>query len=152
MSEAAVGKTGTGTRRAVYEFVREQGLATKKDIADGLGISLPTVAKYVRFFLDAGLLKKGAKLSSGSSGDATPSRTPVWRTAASPWGSTSPGTGSVAWWSTWSAGSSSPVGPGGSSSGRSRTSSSSGTRSRPPSRSPASTAASSSGSAWPSPA
>ncbi|MEA5153217.1 ROK family transcriptional regulator [Raineyella sp.] len=60
------------TRQAVYEFVRERGLATKKDIADGLGISLPTVAKYLSYFLEAGLLEEGAKLSSGDHGGRSP--------------------------------------------------------------------------------
>lgn len=67
---------GTGprrrTRQAVYEFVRGRGLATKKDIADGLAISLPTVAKYLSAFIAAGLLEEGAKLSSGDHGGRSP--------------------------------------------------------------------------------
>lgn len=60
------------TRRAVYEYVREQGMVTKNDIAIALGISLPTVNKYVTHFLEAGLLEQGAKLASGSSGGRNP--------------------------------------------------------------------------------
>ncbi|SDB96449.1 Sugar kinase of the NBD/HSP70 family, may contain an N-terminal HTH domain [Raineyella antarctica] len=60
------------TRRAVYDYVREQGFATKKDIADALGMSLPTVSKYLNHFLEAGLLEPGPKQSSGSQGGRNP--------------------------------------------------------------------------------
>lgn len=60
------------TRRAIYDYIHEQGMATKNDIAATLGISLPTVSKYLSHFMDAGLLARGAKLSSGSQGGRNP--------------------------------------------------------------------------------
>ncbi|GAA2178637.1 ROK family transcriptional regulator [Brooklawnia cerclae] len=60
------------TRRAIYDFIRERGMATKNDIAGALGISLPTVSKYLTHFMEAGLLEQGAKLSSGSNGGRSP--------------------------------------------------------------------------------
>lgn len=60
------------TRRAIYDFVRQQGMATKNDIAAALGISLPTVSKYLSHFRQTGLLREGAKLSSGAQGGRSP--------------------------------------------------------------------------------
>ncbi len=60
------------TGQAVYEFVRARRLATKRDIAHGLGISLPTVAKYLSHFIDAGLMEEGAKQPSGDHGGRSP--------------------------------------------------------------------------------
>jgi len=60
------------TRRAIYDFIREQGVATQNEIAASLGISLPTVTKYLRHFMAAGLLVQGAKLSSGPNGGRSP--------------------------------------------------------------------------------
>ena len=60
------------TRRALYEYVREQGMATKNDIAAALNISLPTVTKYLTHFMEAGLLEPRTKLSSGSHGGRSP--------------------------------------------------------------------------------
>lgn len=60
------------TRRAIYDYIREQGMATKNDIAAGIGISLPTVSKYLAHFMETGLLAQGAKLSSGSNGGRSP--------------------------------------------------------------------------------
>lgn len=62
----------TRTRRAIYDFVREQGMATKNDIAAALELSLPTVSKYLAHFSEAGLLEQGPKLSSGSRGGRSP--------------------------------------------------------------------------------
>ena len=47
-------------------------MATQGDIAVALGISLPTVTKYLKHFMAAGLLEEGAKLSSGSNGGRNP--------------------------------------------------------------------------------
>lgn len=60
------------TRRAIYELVRERGMATKNEIAGALEISLPTVTKYLTHFIESGLLEQGAKLSSGSMGGRNP--------------------------------------------------------------------------------
>nr|WP_300147663.1 ROK family transcriptional regulator [Propionicimonas sp.] len=60
------------TRRSVYDFIREQRMTTKGEIAQVLGISLPTVSKYVAHFLDSGLVAQGAKLSSGANGGRSP--------------------------------------------------------------------------------
>lgn len=56
------------TRRAVYDFIRERGMATKNDISAGLGISLPTVSKYLALFIEDGLIEEGARIASGSAG------------------------------------------------------------------------------------
>ncbi len=58
--------------RAIYGYVRDRGQATKADIAAALGLSLPTVNKYVAHFLDTGFLHKAAKLASGSHGGRSP--------------------------------------------------------------------------------
>ncbi|WIY83355.1 ROK family protein [Propionimicrobium sp. PCR01-08-3] len=60
------------TRRATYDFIRERGMATKNDIAVALGLSLPTVSKYLTHFMDEGLLEQRAKLSSGANGGRNP--------------------------------------------------------------------------------
>lgn len=60
------------TRRAIYELVRERGMATKNEIAGALEISLPTVSKYLSHFIESGLLEQGGKLSSGSMGGRNP--------------------------------------------------------------------------------
>ncbi|MGO2663397.1 ROK family transcriptional regulator [Mycetocola reblochoni] len=64
--------TATRTRRAIYEFVRERGLATKNDISRELGLSLPTVSKYLNEFRQQNLIEKKAKLSSGAQGGRSP--------------------------------------------------------------------------------
>lgn len=56
------------TRRAVYDFIREHGMATKNEISAGLGISLPTVSKYLALFMEDGLIEEGARIASGSAG------------------------------------------------------------------------------------
>lgn len=56
------------TRRAVYDFIRERGMATKNEISAGLGISLPTVSKYLALFIEDGLIEEGARIASGSAG------------------------------------------------------------------------------------
>lgn len=60
------------TRRAIYDYVREQGQVTKKGIAAALDLSLPTVNKYIAHFMDTGLMGHGEKLSSGSNGGRNP--------------------------------------------------------------------------------
>ncbi len=62
----------TRTRRAIYEFISEQGMATKNDISRELGISLPTVSKYLNDFRRQGLIEERAKLSSGAPGGRSP--------------------------------------------------------------------------------
>lgn len=60
------------TRRAIYDFVREQGQATKNEIAAALELSLPTVSKYLAHLSESGLLAPGSKMSSGSKGGRSP--------------------------------------------------------------------------------
>lgn len=60
------------TRRQIYEFICERGLATKKDIATSLDLSLPTVSKYLKHFVDANLLEPAAKFSPGAQGGRSP--------------------------------------------------------------------------------
>lgn len=62
----------TRTRRAIYEFIREHGMATKNDLSRELGISLPTVSKYLNDFRKQGLIEERAKLSSGAQGGRSP--------------------------------------------------------------------------------
>lgn len=66
--------TGTKkrTRRAFYGYLREKGMATKQDLALDLGLSVPTVSKYLTNFLEAGLLEKAAKLEPGPNGGRSP--------------------------------------------------------------------------------
>ncbi|MFV0406749.1 MAG: ROK family protein [Propioniciclava sp.] len=70
----AVGSDGLRqqTRRAIYDLVAEQELATKNEIAHALELSLPTVTKYLTHFLDEGLLQRGAKRPSGVNGGRAP--------------------------------------------------------------------------------
>lgn len=60
------------TRRQIYEFINEQGLATKREIATALDLSLPTVSKYLNHFVNAGLLRPAAKFSPGAQGGRSP--------------------------------------------------------------------------------
>jgi predicted NBD/HSP70 family sugar kinase len=60
------------TRRAIYDFIRAEGQATKNEIAAALGISLPIVSKYLNHFIRDGLLAKGEKLSSTANGGRRP--------------------------------------------------------------------------------
>lgn len=60
------------TRRAIYDLIREHGTATQNEIAAALEISLPTVTKYLRHLIEAGLVEQGPKLSSGSNGGRSP--------------------------------------------------------------------------------
>ncbi|MGO3884764.1 MAG: ROK family protein [Mycetocola sp.] len=68
----SVPMTPTRTRRAIYEFVRDRGLATKNDISRQLDLSLPTVTKYLTEFQSENLIEKKAKLSSGAQGGRSP--------------------------------------------------------------------------------
>lgn len=58
--------------REIYSFVRDKVQVTKADIATNLGLSLPTVNKYVAHFLESGFLRKAAKLAPGSHGGRSP--------------------------------------------------------------------------------
>lgn len=60
------------TRRQIYEFINEQGLATKREIATALDLSLPTVSKYLNHFVNTGLLRPAAKFSPGAQGGRSP--------------------------------------------------------------------------------
>lgn len=60
------------TRRAIYDFIREQGMATKNELAAALDLSLPTVTKYLTHFIDDGIIEQGPKMSSGSQGGRSP--------------------------------------------------------------------------------
>ena len=67
---------GTGvtrsTTRAIYDFIWRHEPATKNEIAAALGISLPTVSKYLTYFAREGLIDVGSKLSSGARGGRIP--------------------------------------------------------------------------------
>lgn len=60
------------TRRQIYEFVHEQGLATKREISTALNLSLPTVSKYLTHFVKEGLMRPAAKVSPGLQGGRSP--------------------------------------------------------------------------------
>lgn len=72
MVAAVDGGTRPETRRAVYDYIHGQGMATKQDIASALSLSLPTVNKYVSYFLRSGFIEKKAKLASGENGGRHP--------------------------------------------------------------------------------
>lgn len=60
------------TRRSIYAYIERQGIATKRHIAVDLGLSLPTVGKYLAQFLRDGLITEKTKLASGSKGGRSP--------------------------------------------------------------------------------
>lgn len=64
--------TRAGTRKAIFDFARSHASFTKIDVASQLGISVPTVAKYLSKFVDEGLLEENGKVSSGSEGGRSP--------------------------------------------------------------------------------
>ncbi|WP_168582338.1 ROK family transcriptional regulator [Gephyromycinifex aptenodytis] len=72
MASTAGTGTRSETRRVVYSFIHEQGMATKQDIASALSLSLPTVSKYLSHFLACGFIEKKAKLASGEHGGRSP--------------------------------------------------------------------------------
>lgn len=60
------------TSREIYDLVGARGLLTKNEIAGLLGLSLPTVSKYVSHLKQEGLLAEGARLPSGAHGGRSP--------------------------------------------------------------------------------
>lgn len=58
--------------RAIYDYVRESGPATKNGIAAALNMSLPTVNKYITHFMDEDLMTLGEKMPAGSQGGRSP--------------------------------------------------------------------------------
>ncbi|MDR1797793.1 MAG: ROK family transcriptional regulator [Clostridiales Family XIII bacterium] len=55
-------------RQRIYRYIRKKKVATKKDIATGLGLSLPTVTQNLKRFLENGLISGEEKLEIKSDG------------------------------------------------------------------------------------
>ncbi len=70
--QVAFAGTRPRARRAFYDFMRTARLATRSDIAENLGLSAPTVSKYLSAFLSADLLEERVKLASGTYGGRNP--------------------------------------------------------------------------------
>lgn len=61
------------TRQEVYGFLRNQQHATRNDIAGALGLSIPTVSKYLGHLTNTGLAVEKSKLTPGEEGGRAPS-------------------------------------------------------------------------------
>lgn len=56
----------------VYQYIHENGYATKQDLSTELNLSLPTITQNINYFIEAGIVEAGKKVSSGANGGRNP--------------------------------------------------------------------------------